>query len=104
MSAIHPIATTEAPMNPADPKRALVAQAGLPTGTGPLLGLKFPSFPERDFKNLGALRPPLLGCTLRTLSPDLVPAISARPLLSALRTQVGHRTRSVAISGNLIVD
>jgi len=45
---------TEAPMSPANPKRTLVAQAGLHSGTGPLLG--FPTFPEDYFKNFGALR------------------------------------------------
>jgi hypothetical protein len=41
-------------MSPANPKRTLVAQAGLHSGTGPLLG--FPTFPEDYFKNFGALR------------------------------------------------
>jgi hypothetical protein len=46
-------ATTETPMSPADLKRTLLER--------PSSGPEFPSFPESDFKNSGALRPLLLG-------------------------------------------
>jgi hypothetical protein len=75
MSAIHPITTTEPPMNLADPKRTLEDQTGSRTAASRelegvsscsvervlLWDLKSPSFPLSDFKKSGALGSLLLG-------------------------------------------
>jgi len=85
MSAIHPMATTRGTYEPCGaPKRTLVAQAGLPSGTGPLLGPEIPKFSRERFQKLGALRPLLLGWTLRCLALEWsTVAQNAHPLLNA---------------------
>ena len=62
----------------------------------PFRALEFPRFPQSDFQNFGLKTPLLLGSMPQGLALYLVPELplAARPLLSALRTHVRHRSMS----------
>jgi hypothetical protein len=57
-------------------------------------GLKFPRFPESDFKIFGGFDDDRLNAAVSRVGFGLTVALDARPLLSALRTEVRHRAMS----------